>query len=124
MVSISIDLVPDPARDARAREAALALVTGMLYDPAGPGEEKDLSAAALNQLVEQVVGEIGEVREESAAALQHMLTVVARQYSAFAALAYAIGVEAFAAGQRAPDAPELDLPDVLSRVRQALGEAQ
>jgi hypothetical protein len=122
VANISIDLVPDPAKDATARQAALALVTGMLYDPAGPGEEKDLSAAALHDLVEQVVGDIGEVREESAAALQHMLTVVARQYSAFAALAYAASVEAFAAGQRDPDAGELDFADVLSRVRHAMSD--
>lgn len=119
MVDISIDVVPDPARDAQARRGALALLTAMVYDPEGDGA-KDLSSAAMQDLVEQVVAQIGEVREESAAGLRVMLAAVARQYSAFAALAYATAVEAYEAGRRAQDGEELDVPEVLAGVRQAV----
>jgi hypothetical protein len=115
MVDIAIDLVPDPPKDAQARRAALALVTATLHDPEGPGF-KELSSVALHGLVEQVVGEIGEVREESREALQLMLTSVARHYSAFAGVAYAFAGEAFLAGQREPQAQEPDFAAVLGRV--------
>ena len=119
MTELSIDLVPDPDRDARARRAALALLTATFYDPQDDGP-KELSSAALQDLVEQVVGEIGGVREESRAALQLMLTAVARQYSAFTALAYEFALEAYAAGQRDPMGEEPDLADLLDRVRAAV----
>jgi hypothetical protein len=119
MAEISIDLVPDPARDARARRAALALLTATLYDPDVAGH-KELSSVALHDLIELVVGDIGQVREESAAALQVLLTAVARQYSAFASLAYALAGEAFLAGQQSPHAQEPDLAEVLNRVSRAL----
>ncbi len=121
MTEISIDLVPDPRRDAQARRAALALVTATLHDGDDDGV-KPLSSAALQDLVEQVVGEIGGVREESRAALQLMLSVVTRQYSAFTAVAYAFAAEAFAAGQRDPDAHEPDLEGLLAGVRRAIEE--
>ena len=119
MVDISIELVPDPAKDAQARRAALALVTATLHDPEGPGY-KELSSVALHDLVEQVVGEIGEVREESKAALQLMLTAVARQYSAFAGLSYAFAGQAFLAGQREPEAAEPDFPALLNGVSRVI----
>jgi len=115
MVDISIDLVPDPAKDAQARRAALALVTATLHDPEGPGF-KELSSVALHNLVEQVVGEIGQVREESREALQLMLTAVARHYSAFAGVSYAFAGEAFLAGQRDPEAQVPDFTAVLGSV--------
>jgi hypothetical protein len=119
MTELAIDLLPDPDRDARARRAALALLTATLHDPLDDGP-KELSSAALQDLVEQVVGEIGGVREESRAALQLMLTAVARQYSAFTALAYGFALEAYAAGQRDPMGEEPDLADLLDRVRAAV----
>jgi hypothetical protein len=119
MTDIAIDLLPDPARDTQARRAALSLVTATLYD-AEEDEVKELSSAALQDLVEQVVGEIGGVREESKPALQLMLTAVARQYSAFTGVAYAFAAEAFLAGQRDPMAEEPDFADLLSRVRRAV----
>lgn len=115
MVDLRIELGPDPDRDATARRNALALVTATVYEAAGT-QGQEMSAAALNELVERVVGEIGEVREESVAALQHMLAVVARQYSAFAGVAHAIAAEAFSAGQQEPDADEPDYEQVLARV--------
>lgn len=121
MAEISIDLVPDPARDAQARRAALALVTATLYDPEGPGL-KELSSVALHDLVEAVVADIGEVREESAGALQLILTAVARQYSAFAGVAYAFAGQAFAAGQRNPQAEEPDYAEVLAYVSRVIEE--
>ena len=121
MVDISIDVLPDPVRDAQARRGALALLTGMVYDPEGDGP-KDLSSAALQDLVEQVLVDIGEVREESAAALQLILSAVARQYTAFAAVASYTAVEAYEAGRRARGDGELDLPEVLAGVRQALDQ--
>ena len=119
MAELSIDLVPDPERDAQARRAALALVTATLYDPEGPGY-KELSSVALHDLIETVVADIGEVREESAEALQLILTAVARQYSAFAGVAYAFAGQAFAAGQRNPQAEEPDYAEVLTHVSQAI----
>lgn len=119
MTDIAIDLQPDPVRDAQARRAALALVTAMLYDVDDDGP-KQMSSGALQGLVEQVVAEIGGVREESKPALQVMLTAVARQYSAFTGVAYALAAEAFQAGQRAPRDEEPDLDDLLSRVRHGL----
>ena len=119
MAEISIDLVPDPERDKQARRAALALVTATLYDPDGPGF-KELSSVALHDLIEAVVADIGEVREESAEALQLILTAVARQYSAFAGVAYAFAGQAFAAGQRNPDAAEPNYSEVLASVSQVL----
>ena len=115
MPDLRIELAPDPDRDARARRAALALVTATVYEAAGT-EGQELSAAALNELVERVVGEIGGVREESVDALQQMLGVVARQYSAFAGVAHAIATEAFAAGQQEPEADLPDYEQVLARV--------
>lgn len=119
MAEISIDLVPDPERDGAARRAALALVTAALYDGDGPGT-KELSSVALRDLVEDVVRVVGEVREESAPALQAMLGVVSRQYSAFVALSYVVAAEAFAAGQREPDAPEPDFGAVLRAASTAM----
>lgn len=121
MTDIAIDLVPDPARDVPARRAALALLTATVYDPQDDGP-KELSSAALQDLVEQVVGEVGELREESKPALQAMLTAVARHYSAFTGLAFAFAAEAHAAGQSDPDAPEPDLAALLDRVRAAVEE--
>ena len=119
MAEISIDLVPDPERDAAARRAALALVTAALYDGDGPGT-KELSSVALRDLVEDVVGVVGEVREESAPALEAMLSVVSRQYSAFVALTYVVAAEAFAAGQREPNAAGPDLGAVLRAASEAI----
>jgi len=121
MVEISIDLVPDPAKDGQARRAALALVTATLHDPEGPGF-KELSSVALHGLVEQVVAEIGDVREESREALQLMLTAVARQYSAFAGVSYAFAGQAFLAGQREPQAEEPDFAAVLGSVGRVIEE--
>ena len=120
MADVAIDLVPDPARDTEARRAALALVTAAHFDPGGG---QGLSSAAMQGLVEQVVAEIGGVREESAAALQAMLTAVARQYSAFTGIAHALAAEAFLAGQRESTAQEPDLGPVLDRVRAAVEDA-
>lgn len=122
MTDIAIDLVPDPARDAQARRAALALLTATVYDPQGEGH-KELSSTALQDLVEQVVGEIGAVREESKPALQLMLTAVARHYSAFTSLSFAFAAEAYAAGQAEPSAQEPDLHGLLDRVRTAVEQA-
>ncbi len=122
MADISIDLVPDPARDVPARTAALSLLTATLYDPQDDGP-KELSSAALQDLVEQVVGEIGGVREESKPALQVMLTAVARHYSAFTGLAYALAAEAYAAGQRDPLTEEPDFVELLERVRRGVEDA-
>ena len=119
MTALSIDLVPDPERDAQARRAALALVTATLYDPEGPGL-KELSSVALHDLIEAVVADIGGVHAESAEALQLILTTVARQYSAFAGVAYAFAGQAFAAGQRNPDAEQPDYGEVLLAVSQVL----
>ena len=119
MTDISIDLQPDPVRDAQARRSALALLTATLHDPEGDGF-KELSSAALQDLAEQVVAEIGGVREESRPALELMLSVVARQYSAFTSVAYALADEAFAAGQRDPEAEQPDLGALLGGVRRAL----
>lgn len=117
MAEISIDLQPDPAGDRQARRSALALVTATL-DEAGqdPTQVQQLSSAALRDLIEMVVGDLSEVRPESAAALQHMLGVVARQYSGFAALTYLVATEAFAAGQQEPGADGLDVERVLRSV--------
>lgn len=119
MTDIAIDLLPDPDRDGQARQAALALLTATACDPQDDGP-KELSSAALQDLVEQVVGEIGSVREESKPALQLMLTTVARHYSAFTGLAFAFAAEAYAAGQREPSAEEPDLDALLDRVRAAV----
>lgn len=119
MADISIDLVPDPAKDAQARRSALALVTATLHDPEGDGY-KELSSVALHDLVEQVVAEIGGVREESLEALQLMLTTVARHYSAFAGVAFAFAGQAFAAGQAHPQAEEPDYRAVLRDVSRVL----
>lgn len=121
MTDIAIDLAPDPARDASARRAALALLTATVYDPQDDAP-KELSSVALQDLVEQVVGEIGGVREESKPALQLMLTAVARHYSAFTGLAFVFAAEAYAAGQRAPMSPEPDLRGLLDRVRATVEE--
>ena len=121
MTDLAIDLVPDPERDARARRAALSLLTATLYDPQDDGP-RELSSAALQALVEQVVGEIGGVREESRPALQLMLTAVARQYSAFTGLAFALAAEAYVAGQRDRVGEEPDWPGLLDRVRTAVGQ--
>lgn len=119
MAEISIDLVPDPERDRAARRRALALATAALYDGDGPGN-KELSSVALRDLVEDVVGVVGEVREESAPALQAMLSVVSRQYSAFVGLSYVVAAEAFAAGQRDPDAAQPDYGAVLRAASEAM----
>ena len=117
MAEISIDLRPDPERDRQARRQALALVTATAYEAdQDQTQVQELSSAALRDLIEQVVGDLGEVRPESAAALQHMLGVVARQYSGFAALTYLVAAEAHAAGQREPDAEGLDVEQVLRSV--------
>lgn len=121
MTDLAIDLVPDPPRDVQARRAALALLTATVHDPQGDGH-KELSSAALQDLVEQVVGEIGGVREESKPALQLMLTAVARHYSAFTGLAFALAAEAYAAGQREPLAQEPDLLALLGGVHAAVEE--
>lgn len=119
MTDIAIDLAPDPVRDAQARRAALSLLTARVYD-AQDGGAAELSSAALHDLVEQVVGEIGGVREESKQALQLMLTAVARQYTAFTGTAFAFAAEAFAAGQRDPRGEEPDWTGLLDRVRAGL----
>ena len=116
MPDISIDLRPDPEQDRAARRAALALVSATLYDADGSGPSHELSGAALSELVENVVGAVGEVRPESLAALQHMLGVVSRQYNGFAAVSLAIAAEAFGAGQRAPEAAEADYESILRGV--------
>lgn len=118
MTEISIDLVPDPDRDAQARRAALALLTATLYDPQDD-THKELSSAALQDLVEQVTAEVGGVREESRAALQAMLAVVARQYSAFTGIALALAATGFAAGQLDPDGEEPDYFALLDRLRES-----
>ena len=122
MTEISIDLVPDPARDVQARRAALSLLTATLYDPQDDGP-KELSGAALQDLVEQVVGELGGVREESREALQVMLSAVARQYAAFTGIALALAAEGFLAGQRDPAGEEPDYLALLERVRAAVEQA-
>jgi hypothetical protein len=119
MAEITIDLVPDPERDRAARRAALALVTAALYDAEETGH-KELSSAALHDLVNDVVEVVGEVREESAPALQAMLGTVSRQYSAFTGVAYVLAAEAFAAGQQSPDAQEPDYPELLRATSEAL----
>jgi hypothetical protein len=116
MTDISIDVAPDPERDVQARRAALALLTAALYDPQDDGP-RELSSAALADLVEQVVSEIGGVREESKEALQVMLSVVARHYSAFTAMALLLATEGFSAGQRDPLGEEPDYLALLDRVR-------
>ena len=117
MPDISIDLRPDPEQDRQARRAALALITATLFDAdehaASPHQ---LSGAALSELIENIVGELGEVRPESLAALQHMLGVVSRQYNGFAAVSIAVAAEAFAAGQREPEAEEADYEAILRGV--------
>ena len=119
MAEISIDLVPDPERDRAARRAALGLVTAALYDAEETGH-KELSSAALHDLVSDVVSVIGEVREESAPALQAMLSTVSRQYSAFTSVAYVLAAEAFAAGQRSPGEQEPDYAELLRSASAAL----
>lgn len=122
MTEISIDLQPDPVQDGRARRAALGLLTATLYDPQDDGP-KELSGAALQDLVEQVVGEVGAVREESRPALERMLSVVARQHSAFTGIALALAVEGYAAGQRDPQGEDPDVHALLERVRAAVEDA-
>lgn len=116
MTDISIDLLPDPEQDGQARRSALSLLTATLYDPQDEGP-RELSSAALADLVEQVVAAIGGVREESREALQAMLSVVARQYSAFTALGLLLAAEGYAAGQRDPLGEEPDYVALLDRVR-------
>lgn len=117
MTEISIDLAPDPEQDAQAQRAALGLLTASLYDADEPGV-KELAGAALHELLESVVGDLSEVREESKPALQHMLSVVARQHSAFTAVAFALAAEAYTAGQAEPGADEPDWLELLQRVRE------
>lgn len=120
MPDISIDLRPDPEQDRQARRAALALITATLFDADGEAPAHELSGAALSELIENVVGAVGEVRPESLAALQQMLGVVSRQYNGFAAVGIAVAAEAFAAGQRNPDAEEADYESILRGVSSLL----
>lgn len=120
MPDISIDLRPDPEQDRQARRAALALITATLFDADEGGPGRELSGAALSELIESVVGAVGEVRPESLPALQHMLGVVTRQYSGFAAVGLAVAAEAFAAGQREPEAEEADYESILRGVSSLL----
>lgn len=120
MPDISIDLRPDPEQDRQARRAALALITATLFDADEDAPAHELSGAALSELIENIVGELGEVRPESLAALQHMLGVVSRQYNGFAAVSIAVAAEAFAAGQREPDAEEADYEAILRGVSSLL----
>lgn len=120
MADISIDLAPDPDKDARAQTEALALMTASLYDVDEPGV-KELASAALNDLLESVVGDLSQIREESKPALEQMLSVVARQHSAFAAVAFALAAHAYSAGQAEPDAQEPDWLQLLERVREVGG---
>lgn len=119
MADISIDLAPDPEQDTAARRAALALVTAMHADAADDGLA-DVTAVALNDLLGRVVGGIGEVREESVAALTSMLHLVGRQYTAFAAVTSAAIAAAFAAGQSDPRAAEPDYGAVLRAAGQTI----
>lgn len=118
-MDISIGLAPDPEQDTAARRAALALVTAMLADAADDGLA-DVSAVALNDLLGRVVGGIGEVREESVAALTSMLHLVGRQYTAFAAVTSAAMAAAFAAGQRDGAAAEPDYGALLRETAQVI----
>lgn len=120
MPDISIDLRPDPEQDRQARRAALALITATLFDADESAPSHELSGAALSELIENVVGAVGEVRPESLAALQQMLSVVSRQYNGFAAVSIAVAAEAFAAGQREPDAEEADYESILRGVSSLL----
>lgn len=119
MVDISIDLVPDPEQDTVARRAALALVTAMHADAQDDGLAH-VSAVALNDLLGRVVSGVGEVREESVAALTSMLNLVGRQYTAFAAVTSAAMAAAFAAGQHDPEAAEPDYDAVLRTAGQVI----
>lgn len=117
MTDISIDLAPDPQQDAAARRAALGLLAaGHDADEAVVHEH---SGVALNELLARVVGPV-EVRPESAPALQAMLSTAARQFTAFAAVAYVFAEEAFAAGQREPYADGPDHAQLLTAVSQVL----
>lgn len=120
MPDISIDIRPDPESDRQARRAALALITATLFDADEDAPAHELSGAALSELIENIVGELGEVRPESLAALQHMLGVVSRQYTGFAAVSIAVAAEAFAAGQRQPEAAEADYQAILRGVSSLL----
>ncbi len=122
MTDISIDVVPDPQRDRQARRSALALLTATLHDPQDDGP-RELSSAALADLVEQVVAEVGGVREESRQALAAMLAVVARHYSAFTAIGLLLAAEGFRAGQRDLGAEEPDYAALLDRVRAEVEQA-
>lgn len=116
VTDIGIDLAPDPEQDVRARRAALALLAaGQEDDALDEDAVQERTGQALHGLLETVVGPI-DVRPESAPALQAMLSTVARQHSAFAAIAQALALEAFAAGQADPDAEGPDLPALLARV--------
>lgn len=119
MTDIAIDLAPDPQQDAAARRAALALLVAGHDDDEAVVHEH--SGVALQELLAQVVGAV-EVRPESAPALQAMLSTAARQFAAFAAVAYVFAEEAFAAGQREPYADGPDHAQLLAAVSEALGE--
>src|SRR3546814_1240133 len=61
---------------------------------------------------------------DSLAALQQMLGVVSRQYNGFAAVSIAVAAEAFAAGQRDPDAEEADYESILRGVSTLLERSE
>lgn len=120
MTELDIDLQPDPERDARARREALALLAAA-RDDGDEAAEQEAAGRALQALLEVVVGPV-EVRPESAPALSAMLSSVARQYSAFGAVAHVLAAEAFAAGQADPQAPGPDLDGLLAATGRVLDD--
>lgn len=112
MTELSIDLEPDALLDGQARRGALDLLAAAA-EGTDDAAEHDRAGDALQALLAVVIGYV-EVRPESAPALSSMLSTVARQHSAFAAVAYALAEQAFRAGQADPTGDEPDYVALLA----------
>lgn len=118
MTELSIDLEPDPVLDGQARQGALDLMTAGADGTDDPAAH-ERAGDALQAMLAAVLGPV-EVRPESAPALSHMLSTVARQHSAFAAVAYAVAEQAYLAGQADPTGVEPDYRALLAAAARTL----